>query len=121
LKLQTKLTLFNAISKLVIVTLFILLLPNIIEKINKNYTDSRLVKQKDKLLQIVRDKGIKTYIENGESYGSYLPLKEEYISLDTVEATYQLDTIRDEQRLVERDTIDYRILSHTFRHFLYRF
>lgn len=115
MKLQTKLTLFNAISKLVIVTLFILLLPNIIEKINKNYTDNRLVKQKDKLLQIVRDKGIKTYIENGESYGSYLPLKEEYISLDTVEATYQLDTIRDEQRLVERDTIDYRILSHTFK------
>jgi two-component system sensor histidine kinase ArlS len=115
LKLKTKLTLFNAISKLVIVTLFILLLPNIIEKINKNYTDSRLVKQKDKLLQIVRDKGIKTYIENGESYGSYLPLKEEYISLDTVAATYHLDTIKDEQRLVERDTIDYRILSHTFK------
>jgi two-component system sensor histidine kinase ArlS len=115
LKLKTKLTLFNAISKLVIVTLFILLLPNIIEKINKSYTDSRLVKQKEKLLQIVRDKGIKTYIENGESYGSYLPLKEEYISLDEVEPTYHLDTIKDEQRLVERDTIDYRILSHTFK------
>jgi two-component system sensor histidine kinase ArlS len=115
LKLKTKLTLFNAISKLVIVTLFILLLPNIIENINKSYTDSRLVKQKDKLLQIVRDKGIKTYIEDGESYGSYLPLKEEYISLDEVEPGYHLDTIKDEQRLVERDTIDYRILSHTFK------
>jgi two-component system sensor histidine kinase ArlS len=115
LKLKTKLTLFNAISKLVIVTLFILLLPNIIENINKSYTDSRLVKQKDKLLQIVRDKGIKTYIEDGESYGSYLPLKEEYISLDEVEPGYNLDTIKDEQRLVERDTIDYRILSHTFK------
>jgi two-component system sensor histidine kinase ArlS len=115
LKLKTKLTLFNAISKLVIVTLFILLLPNIIENINKSYTDNRLVKQKDKLLQIVRDKGIKTYIEDGESYGSYLPLKEEYISLDEVEPGYNLDTIKDEQRLVERDTIDYRILSHTFK------
>ncbi|MDB5127814.1 HAMP domain-containing sensor histidine kinase [Mucilaginibacter sp.] len=115
MKLKTKLTLFNAISKLVIVTLFILLLPNIIENINKSYTDSRLVKQKDKLLQIVRDKGIRTYIEDGESYGSYLPLKEEYISLDEVEPGYHLDTIKDEQRLVERDTIDYRILSHTFK------
>jgi two-component system sensor histidine kinase ArlS len=84
LKLQTKLTLFNAISKLVIVTLFILLLPNIIEKINKSYTDSRLVKQKDKFLQKVRDNGIRYYIEDGASYGSYLPLKEEYVSLDTV-------------------------------------
>jgi two-component system sensor histidine kinase ArlS len=115
LKLQTKLTLFNAISKLVIVTLFVLLLPYIIENINKDYTDTRLVKQKDKLLQIVKDKGIKTYIEDGESYGSYLPLKEEYISLAEVEPGYNLDTIQDEKRLVERDTIDYRILSHTFK------
>ncbi|MFD0795618.1 sensor histidine kinase [Mucilaginibacter litoreus] len=115
MKLQTKLTLFNAISKLVIVTLFVLLLPNIIENINRSYTDSRLIKQKDKLLEIVREKGIKNYIENDESYGSYLPLKEEYISLDVVDPGYRLDTIQDERRLVERDTIDYRILSHTFR------
>jgi two-component system sensor histidine kinase ArlS len=115
LKLKTKLTFFNAISKLVIVTLFILLLPDLIENINKSYTDNRLIKQKDKLLQIVREKGIKNYIENGESYGSYLPLKEEYISLDESEPDYYLDTIKDEQRIVERDTIDYRILSHTFK------
>jgi two-component system sensor histidine kinase ArlS len=95
--------------------LFILLLPNIIENINKSYTDNRLVKQKEKLLQIVHDKGIRNYIEDGVSYGSYLPLKEEYISLDEVEPSYFLDTIKDEQRLVERDTIDYRILSHTFK------
>ncbi|WP_133300234.1 sensor histidine kinase [Mucilaginibacter terrenus] len=115
MKLRTKLTLFNAISKLVIVTLFVLLLPAIIENINKNYTDNRLVKQKEKLLQIVKEKGIKSYIENGESYGSYLPLKEEYISLDEVEPDYYADTIQNERRLVERDTIDYRILSHTFK------
>ncbi|RWY55893.1 sensor histidine kinase [Mucilaginibacter gilvus] len=114
MKLKTKLTLFNAISKLVIVTLFVLLLPSIIENINRNYTDSRLIKQKDKLLQIVKDRGIKTYIEDGQSYGSYLPLKEEYISLDEVEPDYYADTIQNEPRLVERDTIGYRILSHTF-------
>ncbi|TWR29665.1 sensor histidine kinase [Mucilaginibacter pallidiroseus] len=115
MNLKTKLTFFNAISKLVVVTLFVLLLPNIIENINKEYTDSRLEKQRDKLLQIVREQGIQTYIENGQSYGSYLPLKEEYISLDEVEPSYFADTIQDEKRLVERDTIDYRILSHTFK------
>jgi two-component system sensor histidine kinase ArlS len=114
LKLKTKLTLFNAISKLVIVTLFVLLLPSIIESINRNYTDERLIKQKEKLLQIVKEKGIQTYIEDGQSYGSYLPLKEEYIGLDEVEPDYYADTIQNERRSVERDTIDYRILSHTF-------
>lgn len=115
MKLKTKLTLFNTISKLVIVTLFVLLLPSVIENINRNYTDDRLVKQKDKLLQIVKEQGIKSYIEDGESYGSYLPLKEEYISLDQVEPDYYADTIENEKRLVEQDTIEYRILSHTFK------
>ncbi|AMR31236.1 hypothetical protein A0256_07240 [Mucilaginibacter sp. PAMC 26640] len=115
MKLKTKLTLFNALSKLVIVTLFVLLLPSVIESINKSYTDSRLIKQRDKLLQIVKEKGIKNYIADGESYGSYLPLKEEYISLDEVEPDYFADTIYNDRRSVERDTIDYRILSHTFK------
>jgi two-component system sensor histidine kinase ArlS len=56
-----------------------------------------LLKQKDKLLQIVKDKGIQTYIEDGQSYGSYLPLKEEYISLDEVEPDYYADTIQNEK------------------------
>jgi two-component system sensor histidine kinase ArlS len=115
LKLQTKLTLFNAISKLVIVLLFVLLLPALIKNINHSYTDERLHKQENKLLQIVKDQGIGAYIQNGESYGMYLPLKEEYISLDEADLSYKLDTIRNEKRKVEKDTIEYRILSHTFK------
>jgi two-component system sensor histidine kinase ArlS len=115
LKLQTKLTLFNTISKLVIVLLFVLLLPMLIKNINHTYNDERFRKQEDKLLQIVKDQGIGAYIQNGESYGAYLPLKEEYISLDEADSNYNLDTIRNEKRKVEKDTIEYRILSHTFR------
>jgi len=78
LKLGTKLTLFNTISKLVIVVLFVLLLPTLIRDINQNYTDNWLRKQKDKVLQIVKGPGIKNYIQNGEGYGSYnAMLKEE--------------------------------------------
>jgi len=116
LKLGTKLTLFNAISKLVIVILFVLLVPVLIKNISRNYVDSKLIKQKNKLLQIVKSKGIETYIENGEGYGSYLPLKEEYISLDEVDPDYFLDTIKRGKRLFsEGDTLEYRILSHTFK------
>ena len=116
MKLKTKLTLFNAISKLVIVVLFVLLVPVIIKKISRNYVDNNLIKQKNKLLQIVKAQGIKNYIPDGETYGSYyLPLKEEYLTIeaDTV-PTHSVDTIKNERRLVERDTIEYRILSHTF-------
>ena len=75
MKLNTKLTLFNTISKLVIVVLFVLLLPLLITKINLNYTDSKLIEQKEKVLQIVKTLGIGNYITEGESYGSYTLLK----------------------------------------------
>jgi len=116
LKLGTKLTLFNTISKLVIVVLFVLLLPALIRDINRNYTDNWLRKQKEKVLKLVKGPGINNYIKNGEGYGSYNALlKEEYISMDIDSANEKIDTIVNEPRLVEGDTIQYRILSHTFK------
>ncbi len=116
MKLKTKLTLFNAISKLVIVVLFVLLVPALIKNISHSYVDNNLIKQKNKLLQIVKTQGIKNYIPDGEKDGSYyLPLKEEYLTIeeDTI-PNHFIDTIKNEKRRVERDTIEYRILSHTF-------
>ena len=115
MKLQNKLTLFNTISKLAIVILFVLLLPKLIENINKTYTDNRLRKQENKFLQIVQEQGIGTYIQNDKSYGSYLPLHEEYISLDVDTLPENLDTIENDKRVfAEHDTLEYRILSHNF-------
>jgi len=116
LKLNSKLTLFNAISKLVIAVLFVLLVPLLITEISKNYVDNKLIKQKTKFLQIVDQQGIAEYIPPGETYGSYyLPLKDEYLTIekDTL-STRPIDTIKNDKRLVGRDTIEYRILSHTF-------
>ncbi len=116
MKLKTKLTLFNTISKLVIVTIFVLLLPSLIKYINQTYTDNRLRKQKNKLLQIIKTQGINNYIQSGESAASYYsPLKENYVSLNLDTLGENLDTIRNEKRKLERDTIEYRILSHNFK------
>jgi len=114
LRLRTKLTLFNTLSKLVIVTIFVLLLPVLIQNINKIYADNRLHKDEEKVLQTVKDQGIKSYIQNGESYGSYTPIKDVYVSLDEDTLAENLDTIQNEPRKVEGDTILYRILSHNF-------
>jgi two-component system, OmpR family, sensor histidine kinase ArlS len=110
LKLKTKLTLFNALSKLVIVTIFVALLPTLIKIINQNYTDAKLRKQKDKLLQIINVQGIKNYSD--ASY--YTPLKEDYVSIGVDSSIEFLDTIQNEKRLIQGDTIEYRILSHNF-------
>jgi two-component system, OmpR family, sensor histidine kinase ArlS len=116
LKLGTKLTLFNTISKLIIVVLFVLLLPVLIRDINRKYTDNWLRRQQDKVLKLVQGEGIQKYIQNGEGYGSYNALlKEEYVSMDVDSTNQHIDTILNELRVVERDTIQYRILSHTFK------
>jgi len=116
MKLKTKLTLFNTISKLVIVTIFVLLLPRLLTRINQTYTDSKLRKQKDRMMQIVKNQGIKSYIQNGESeVGYYTPLKEEYVSLNIDSSIVNLDTIKNEKRILQGDTIEYRILSHNFK------
>jgi two-component system sensor histidine kinase ArlS len=116
MKLKTKLTLFNTISKLVIVTIFVLLLPSLIKNVNQAYTDSKLRKQKDHLLQIVKNQGIKSYIQNGESDASwYTPLKEDYVSLNVDSLAGNIDTIKNEKRILQGDTIEYRILSHNFK------
>jgi signal transduction histidine kinase len=109
LKLKTKLTLFNTISKLVIVTLFVLLLPVLIRNINQNFTDSKLRKQKNELLKIIKTSGVKDYV-----YAAYSPLKEEYYNLEEDTITDHFDTIRTEKRRIEGDTIQYRILSYNF-------
>lgn len=101
---------------MVIVVLFVLLLPVLIKNVNRNYTDSWLRKQRDKVLKLVNGPGIKNYIQNGESYGSYNALlKEEYVSIDVDTTDERIDTIVKERRIVEGDTIQYRILINTFK------
>ncbi|MEO8885910.1 MAG: HAMP domain-containing sensor histidine kinase [Mucilaginibacter sp.] len=110
MRLKTKLTLFNAISKLVIVILFVLLLPTVIKNINESFTDNKLRKQKDKILDIIKKSGVEENL-----YAAYSPLKEEYYSLDVDSINEGLDTIKNEKRKIEGDTIEYRILSHNFK------
>ena len=110
MRLKTKLTLFNAISKLVIVTLFVLILPSIITLVNESFTDSKLRKQKNQLLNIINKAGVDDYV-----YATYSPLKEEYYSLDLDSLNEDMDTIKVESRKIESDTIQYRILSHNFK------
>jgi signal transduction histidine kinase len=97
MKLQTKLTLFNTLSKLVIVVLFVLLIPVLIGKINLSYTDNRLRKQKDKVLQKIDSLGIQEYMPDPRPYGSYTLLKEEYVGLEESPPNYRLDTIENSQ------------------------
>ena len=115
MKLSTKLTLFVTLSKLAIVLFFVLTLPYLVEAIAAKYTDNVLRQQKSEVLQIISREGIESYLDGQPSYGSYTLLKDEFIALVPVENTLKLDTIETAERVIERDTVSYRVLSYTFK------
>ena len=62
MKLQTKLTLFNGLSKTAIVILFILLLPLLVASVISGYTNRILEGQKQKVLKNISRNGIDYYL-----------------------------------------------------------
>ena len=114
MKLLTKLTLFITSSKLALVLLFVLSLPFLVERIASEFTNNYLRQQQQKVKEVIDRNGIDFYLEGSGSYGSYTLLKEEYIALEAIDKGYLIDTIENTQRIVELDTLNYRVLMHTF-------
>jgi len=112
LKLLTKLTLFITLSKLLIVALFVLLLPSLVNYASFQYSNYYLNQQKKKVLAVISENGVDYYLQGDSAFGSYTMLKEEYISLLPAEDTHVKDTIETSQRIVGKDTLNYRILIH---------
>jgi signal transduction histidine kinase len=92
----------------------VLILPYLIGQIASSYTDYYLQQQQKKVLEVVAKNSVDSYLQGEESYGSYTMLKEEYISLEPVENGFTLDTIYTDERIIEKDTLNYRVLIHAF-------
>jgi len=114
MKLSSKLILFITSSKLAVVLLFIISLPFLINGIVSEYITYSLRLQQDKVIRVVNQNGIDHYLQGDKSYGSYTMLKEEYIALEPAVSAVPIDTIKTAQRVIEGDTLNYRILMHTF-------
>ncbi|NRF40661.1 cell wall metabolism sensor histidine kinase WalK [Pedobacter foliorum] len=115
MKLSAKLIYFITGSKLAVVLLFILSMPFLVARIASEYTNYSLRDQQAKVIRDVHRNGIDYYLQGDDSFGSYTMLKEEYISLQPATPKLQLDTIKTARRKVEQDTLNYRVLSHTFK------
>lgn len=118
MKLELKLALIGAISKITLFFIFLILLGQYIDIVAFNHTDKNLVKMKDKTMSIIKKTGIKSILNTSQdsTFASYNILKDEYVSID-------LDTINkpgnlvfsNEVREIENEEFDYRILNYTFQ------
>lgn len=116
MKLLSKLTLFVTGSKMLIVVIFVLLLPALVNRASFYYTNYYLGEQQKKVMAVIAKDGVDYYLQGDSSYGSYTLLKEEYISIGPASAIPYKDTIVTAPRVIEDDTISYRVLSHNFRY-----
>ena len=116
MKLRRKLTLYTTLSKTAIVLLFILLLPRLVNDVAFQYTNYSLQEQKKEVMSEINKNGIDYYFQGDSSYGSYTMLKEEYISLEPAGFGFAKDTIETSRRIVENDTLTYRVLIHEFEY-----
>ncbi|WP_316789336.1 HAMP domain-containing sensor histidine kinase [Pedobacter frigoris] len=115
MKLSSKLVYFITGSKLIVVLLFVLSLPFLVERIASEYTNYSLREQRKEVISVIQKKGIDYYLQGDDSYGSYTLLKEEYIALEPDTNGQRLDTIKNAQRIIEQDTLNYRVLSYSFK------
>ena len=115
MKLSTKFSVFNALSRVAILLVLVGGLPLAMSRLARLSTDQRLGQKKEKVLKLIRRTGITAFIEGGQSsYGSYNLLKEEFISLETIVPGPKIDVIEDSKRAVEDEIVQYRVLSYSF-------
>jgi signal transduction histidine kinase len=115
-RLSNKMILFNLLSKGVILLVFFFVGPNLLREYALDYTDERLLEKRSQVLAIVNEEGIESFFQDDPEagYGSYNLLKEEYISLERIVDTLRVDTIFNEERIIEEDIVSYRVLAYTF-------
>src|SRR5512137_2930975 len=116
MKLRIKLALFNLLTKLVFAVLFIMLMPFIIERINLRQVDNDLIGKREKMISLISETGIEPFIisDTSNAFGSYNILKEEFISLEKIDTSKDLNYIEVTPRLIEGEEIGYRVLNYSF-------
>ncbi len=115
-RLKTKLSLFNLLSKLVFTAMFLVFLPWIIERINLRQVDNDLIQKREKTIDLISSIGIEPFISSDTtgSFGSFNILKEEYISLELIPEGGERNEILVSDRTIEDEVITYRVLNYTF-------
>ncbi|GAC1593853.1 MAG: hypothetical protein NVS3B25_16090 [Hymenobacter sp.] len=115
MRLEAKLALFNALSKLLLVLLGVLLLPPIVQRVAVAHTDLRLRDKQHRVLALIARDGLQAFErgERTETYADYNILKQEYITVTPLPPGAPLPPERffEEPRQVDQQVEDFRILS----------
>ncbi len=119
MRLETKLGLFNGLSKILLVVLGVLLIPPIVQRVAVVHTDQRLREKRREVLSLIARDGLATFLreEHDEAYADYNILKQEYIAITPLgpaesKLEFPAERFFEEPRQVDKAVEDFRILSY---------
>lgn len=117
MQLRSKMLLYNLLAKGLILLVFLMSGPFFLKYFAVKNTDTRLLEKRENVLQIIRNQGLDNFFveeDYSRGFGSYNILKEEYILLERIAEPFLVDTIYNEERIIEEVSVTYRVCSYVF-------
>lgn len=118
MKFKHQLSIFNALTRLLVILVLWLLLPVLVEKVVYKHTNKSLLEKKQSFIQHLDKEEINDYLINkdsAETYSSYSTLHSEFLQLSRLQHPASGKTIfLSEPRVIEEEQNDYRILQYEF-------
>jgi len=117
-KIQVKLSLYNAISKVVIILVIGAIIPVLIQKVAYNHLDKRLEARLEKTMRMVAVGGLdEITLDQDCSFDSYNIFKEEFVSitpLAILPPDFGKYHIENAERKIDDETVKHRVLTQAF-------
>lgn len=115
--LSTKMVLYNLLAKGIILLFFLMTGPFLLKYFALKDVDAELKDKRDQILDIVRQNGMAEFFVEDDpksGFGSYNILREEYVLLEKMEEPFLLDSIFNEQRILDDVAVSYRVCAYVF-------
>ncbi|MEX2568916.1 MAG: HAMP domain-containing sensor histidine kinase [Cyclobacteriaceae bacterium] len=115
--LSTKMLLYNLLAKGIILLFFLMTGPFLLKYFALKDIDAELQDKRDQILTIISQDGMEEFFVEDDSqsgFGSYNILREEYVLLERMEEPFLLDSIFNEQRILDNVAVSYRVCAYVF-------
>lgn len=121
MKIKSQLIIFNGITRLLVILVFWLVLPVLVQKVIYRDINKSLVEKKQKFLDHLNKEEINDFIlrnDTTETYASFSTLHSEFLQLSRNPMHFQdkKTIFVNEPRVIEGEQDDYRILKYQFRY-----
>ncbi|HEX9151156.1 MAG TPA: HAMP domain-containing sensor histidine kinase [Flavobacterium sp.] len=119
MKIKHQLTIFNAITRLLVILVLWMMLPVLVEKVVYKHINKSLLEKKQKFIEHLDKKEINDFVvrnDSTETYASFSTLHSEFLQLSRLPINSEVNktVFINEPRIIEGENDDYRILQYQF-------